>query len=125
MCLHANMEAEEAMTEHGEAAHADEKYCALKACDSVCVCLNYLAQRPDRGANEVRSSLLQRFSSLYPSIFTPSTHQPSCSFSSIAAELLVYSSCLYKQEVSNKRLSTCYSRPLNYQQAMREEHRSN
>lgn len=37
MCLHANMEAEEAMTEHGEAAHADEKYCALKACDSVCV----------------------------------------------------------------------------------------
>lgn len=39
MCLHANMEAEEAMTEHGEAAHADEKYCALKACDSVCVCV--------------------------------------------------------------------------------------
>lgn len=86
---------------------------------TVCVCLNYLAQRPDRGVNEVRSSLLQRFSSLHPSISTPSTHQPSSSSSSssVAAELLVYSACLNKQELSNKRLPTCYSCPLNYGQA--------
>lgn len=73
-----------AMKEHREAACASEseKYCVREACDCVCVCLNYLAQRPDRGVNEVRSSLLQRFSSLHPSISTPSTHQPSSSSSS-------------------------------------------
>ncbi len=126
-------EAGKAMKEHREAACASEseKYCVREACDCVCVCLNYLAQRPDRGVNEVRSSLLQRFSSLHPSISTPSTHQPSSSSSSsssssvVAAELLVYSACLNKQELSNKRLPTCYSCPLNYGQAMREKHRSN
>ena len=52
-----------------------EERCVREACDCVCARLNYLAQRPDRGVNEVRSSLLQRFSSLHPSISTPSTHQ--------------------------------------------------
>lgn len=39
-----------------------------KACDCVCVCvLNNLAPRPDRGANEVRSSFLE-------TLLPPSTH---------------------------------------------------
>lgn len=96
------------MKEHREAACANEseKYCVRKACDCVCVCLNYLAQRPDRGVNEVRSSLLQHFPSP-SSISTPSTHQPCSSSSSssivFAVELLVYSASLNKQELSNKR----------------------
>lgn len=72
-------EVEEAMEEHREAACANksEKYCVRKACDCVCVCLNYLAQRPDRGVNEVRSSLLQRFSSLHPSLSSSSSSSSS------------------------------------------------
>lgn len=41
---------------------------------TVSVCLNYLAQRPDRGVNQVRSSLLHCFSSLQPHISTFSRH---------------------------------------------------
>lgn len=54
---------------------------------TVSVCLNYLAQRPDRGANQVRSSLLQRFSSLHPHILTFTHHalmlQSSCDILSV------------------------------------------
>lgn len=130
VCLHVKQRRQRRRwKKHREAARANEseEHCAREACDCVCVRLNYLAQRPDRGVNEVRSSLLQRFSSLHPSSSTPSTHQlpSSSSSSSVAAELLVYSACLNKQELCNKRLPTCYSCPLNYQQAVREKHRSN
>lgn len=37
---------------------------------TVSVCLNYLAQRPDRGVNQVRSSLLRCFSPLHPHTHT-------------------------------------------------------
>lgn len=86
---------------------------------TVSVCLNYLAQRPDRGVNQVRSSLLQCFS------FSPSTHlyiHPSCSD---VAEFLRYSVSLNKQELSNKRLPTCYGCPLNYGRLRKEKHQSN
>lgn len=125
MCLNASVftcetEVEEAVEDHREAACANksEKYCLQKACDCVCVCLNYLAQRPDRGLNEVRSSLLQHFSSLHPSLPTSSTHQSSSSCS-VTAELLPYSACLDKPKLSNKRLPACYSCPFNYRQTMK------
>lgn len=78
---------------------------------TVSVCLNYLAQRPDRGVNQVRSSLLQCFSSLQPHVSTSTRRATD------VAELLRYSVCLNKQELSNKRLPTCYGCPLNYGQA--------
>lgn len=60
---------------HVKQWHGRRRRCTLR--NSVCsghvtvsVCLNYLAQRPDRGVNQVRSSLLQCFSSLQPHIST-------------------------------------------------------
>lgn len=78
-----------------------EKHCVGKACDCVCV-LNNSATRPDRGVNEVRSSLLQRF--------PPFLHLSICLHTHISASVLSLlqsapSSRLDKQELNNKRAS--------------------
>ena len=57
--------AEKAKKEPMEAACARNAVCKRHV--TVCVSVNNLAPRPDRGVNEVRSSLLQHFSSLHPS----------------------------------------------------------
>lgn len=56
---------------------------------TVSVCLNYLAQRPDRGVNQVRSSLLQCFSSLHPHISTFTRHALMLQSSSDILSLLI------------------------------------
>lgn len=69
-------------------------------------------QRSERGQELIAATFF-----LSPSILLY-THQSSSS-SSVAAEPLLYSACLNKQELTNKRLPTCYSCPPNYQQAMK------
>lgn len=57
-----------------EAACARNAVCERHV--TVCVSVNNLAPRPDRGVNEVRSSLLQHFSSLHPFLQPTPTSPP-------------------------------------------------
>lgn len=106
-------EAKKVKREHREAACVSEKYCVRKACDCVRVCLNYLANVPTEEWTRSGAHCCNVFPlSIHPSISTPYTNQPSSSssssFFSSAAEPLVRSACLNKQELSNKRFPSCY-----------------
>lgn len=117
-------EVEEVIEEHREpvCANESEKYCVQKACDCVCVSLNYLAQRPDRGVNEVRSSLLQRFPSLHPSFSTPTSPlppPPSLQSSSFILSVLINRNLLTKGFPHVTHVPPIIGKP------WREKHRSN
>lgn len=94
--------------------NVSEKSCVQRARD--CKCVFELFSPASRQRSEPGQELV---AALF--FFSPATHlhiQPSCSD---VAELLRYPVCLNKQELSNKRLPTCYGCPLNYGQAKKRK----